>query len=281
MSTETDGPAGKYAVKELEGEEPDPAWKNLPDEISSGCDPTKYKLLVTSVSGSTDKHKLKVKSETEDDVDTSTDRCLIGTWEINQASRDAFFESTAQKMESAEYTGSSGTVRLHIHEGGRATATVDQLEGRFRITTLLGFKKDQRINTEVIQTTNGSSCGRYSADGYEITQHKSSDNIKMTARHIVITGGGVEIDTTKVISLEGLAEEWAEMAKNPPRGTTAETFSLPGMSGAPSASEVASAFEFFTKIQPYQCNSSTLRLKLPIPGEEVWIDYRRISRRPD
>jgi hypothetical protein len=140
--------------------QPDGPWEPLPEEIETGCEEKKYKLLVTFAVATPAQNTFEVIDENEPAPEARVDECLLGQWKATASSMEGFLSRGYSGVAGArlQSLGVSGEARVRFTSGGRLFASARQVQARSRMN--MGD-----VEADMTVTTNGTMCGRYWADG--------------------------------------------------------------------------------------------------------------------
>jgi len=163
VQTQDEGAPGKDNSKEP----PEKIWGHLPESITTGCKRT-YKLLLTSADESAFGQDYKFIIDVKSDIKTQTrrakiDKCLVGTWEIQNPSHDSVVRSAISKTRMNVRFQSSGKQTTHFTKGCKATMTFKNYKTKAKFS----YPAMAFLNTTT--TSNGTDTVDYIAAGGVIT----------------------------------------------------------------------------------------------------------------
>jgi len=181
LGVSTDGAAGRSSARPSDT----PVWGALPPEITAGCQPVAYYLVVTSATPSGGRHHMILNVDV--DPEKICDECLLGRWELVNESYPAYFAATL---------GSPDNVTLDSTEGLTWTAflpDMTQVWGyeafRVEFTQTMRNPIGDPFQVGTVLEFAGGGTGTYSArDGllshgettYAATIHVSTGGIDVT-----------------------------------------------------------------------------------------------------
>jgi hypothetical protein len=175
---------GRSAARYIDGKSGD--WAPLA-EVVGGCDPLHYVFyVITTTPGSERAESVSTTLVTE----APCDRCLIGSW---QATDDSVITYMQSVLSASGNTGSvveiaSGTMVMNFQTDGTGASGYKDL-----ILNQTGG--DLVAGAEVVVTFDGSSSGRYSADGILLTGLSDTTAISVIVE-ILVHGESLGTTTT-------------------------------------------------------------------------------------
>ncbi len=161
-------------------------WAPL-KEIIGGCDPLHYVLYaITTTPGSERAETVTTTLVTE----APCDRCLIGNWQATNESVVTYMQSvlSASGNTGAVVKIASGTMNMNFQTDGTGASGYKNL-----ILNQTGG--DFVEGAEVIVTFDGSSSGRYTADGTQLTGLSDTTSISVIVE-IMVNGASLGTTTT-------------------------------------------------------------------------------------
>lgn len=154
-------------------------WQPLPASVSS-CFEEKY-ILYTLTTTPNSQRAVTVTSIVTGDL--PCDRCVIGQWRSTPESVLGYFRSviaqTGDGSASVYVEEVSGALIAEFREDGSAVAGYDNLVVHQTVTGS-GVLGGPAIETDIFLQFNGTSSGRYSADGTHLTGFGPSTEIVVT-----------------------------------------------------------------------------------------------------
>lgn len=163
LKTHAEGAPGKDNSKEP----PEESWGQLPKSISTGCSKRKYNLLLTSADESAFGKDYVFNIDVESGVTTQTrrakiDKCLVGTWKMQNPSHDRLAKSMVNKAGMNMGFKSSGLQTVHFSKGCKSTLTLKDYKTQSTISNAI-------MTTKITTTANGTDTADYIAAGGVIT----------------------------------------------------------------------------------------------------------------
>jgi hypothetical protein len=220
------------------------AWSDLPPEVRSNCDQDEtYVLAVTAV-----ETPGTLKAKVDQVEEAECDPCLLGAWDIDADSFEAFLDRLMQQtgMGALPIGGTpeieiGGHDYLQFGEDGKLdTRRVD-----FQISIGIGGASG------LVTTTDAQGSGDYSAGGEELQVM----NLTETVNEIEVSGQGQGPNTL----LDPQAGTYSVLGN---------TFAAPGLSSAVDGPNSETTAQ-------YVCGEHTLEITLPEFGEVL---YNRVDR---
>jgi hypothetical protein len=179
------------------------SWVSPPTEVEGACSSKQGKLVFT-FANTTDVVEYLITELNDPEPSSVIDSCLVGSWTATESSKREIAQWVAANpltKPSVTTTSESitGGLRAIVERTGRASGRMTDLEQTYESSIRMG---NQTISNRTTVIINGSSMGKYSADGNKLTVwNVCSDS---TARARVEMNGNVisEMD----IDLQGIAD---------------------------------------------------------------------------
>ncbi|MCJ7736872.1 MAG: hypothetical protein MUQ10_06090, partial [Anaerolineae bacterium] len=176
---------GRSEVRLIDGKKGE--WASLP-EVVGGCDSQHYVLyVIATMPGSELTEEVSTTTATE----APCDRCLLGIWEAKNDSVIAYMQSVAVGDNAPKVESATGSMFLRFEATGTGA-------GGYKNLILHQSGGDFLEGAEVIVTIDGSSSGRYTADGSVMTGLNGLSTTSAVSVSVQIIVDGTSLVTTTV-----------------------------------------------------------------------------------
>ncbi len=132
-------------------------WPGLPSDLRGGCPAVLFAVAVTTIAEPTAQLALDatVSGEVDEDLSECEDPCLVGTWVLDNATYENYFNATMGGASDVSYLGATGTYTATFDREATASATIDAFTVRAQMEN---FSSGPLILT---LTMNGVGAGTY------------------------------------------------------------------------------------------------------------------------
>ncbi len=160
-------------------------WGDLPENVTAGCAPITYYVLLTSAAPPGGTFSVEVAMTPEEDL--GCDDCLIGTWDINIESFAEYAAAPFQETPDLyQFDAAGGLWRYHFREDGTMTGEFD-----FFYNYILNQQNSPLGNNIVVNgslTITGTGAATYTSDGLSNLSFQATQNNVTFAQGIYMNG---------------------------------------------------------------------------------------------